>query len=135
MKLLTKSHPCPEGGSVSQIIFIAMQTQNQPLLKCKYTRTCSDTHTLSCAARSQWELKSAERPFSFRASSRLPFRQTTVNPQDFLSRVCCGHYNSAPAPSAAIRLNSKCVYTFLLISGPEVNRQVKSQRWLGEFCV
>lgn len=74
-------------------------------------------------------------PFSFSTSSDLPFNQTTVNPWDFLYCFCCGHYNSVLTSSSAFSLNSKCVYTPLLISEPEVNRQVKSQRRLGEFCI
>lgn len=74
-------------------------------------------------------------PFSFSTSSDLPFNQTTVNPWDFLYCFCCGHYNSVLTSSSAFWLNSKCVYTPLLISEPEVNRQVKSQRRLGEFCI
>lgn len=63
------------------------------------------------------------------------FNQTTVNPQDFLNCVCSGHYNSILTSTAAFKLNSKYVYTSPLISEPEVNRQVKSQRRLREFRV
>uniref|UniRef100_A0A8D0D7A8 Fusion protein IQCJ-SCHIP1 N-terminal domain-containing protein n=1 Tax=Sander lucioperca TaxID=283035 RepID=A0A8D0D7A8_SANLU len=58
-----------------------------------------------------------------------------INHRDCLYCVCSCHYYSMLTSSADLWLNSKWVYTSLLISEPEVNRQVKSQRQPGEFCV
>lgn len=63
------------------------------------------------------------------------FNQHAINPRDLLYCVCSGHYYSILTSSADLWLNSKWVYTSILISEPEVNRQVKSQRQPREFCV